>query len=63
MADAKATYQAVCVCGHVPAHHDKRKSVYAGLMADYRVVWACGWNGCGCPNFQNAPAEKDSSND
>ena len=40
-----------CVCGHSPRHHDRRKSVYAGLMADYRVVWACGWTGCGCPNY------------
>lgn len=42
---------AACVCGHASAHHDKRKSVYAGLMADYKVVWACGWKGCGCPRF------------
>jgi hypothetical protein len=46
-----------CVCGHAPAHHDRRKSVYAGLMADYKVIWACGWTGCGCPRFVTSPSQ------
>lgn len=46
---------ATCVCGHAAAHHTRRDSVYAGLMADYRVVWRCGWKGCGCPEFVKAP--------
>lgn len=45
-----------CVCGHVAKHHNKRRSVYAGLMADYRVVFGCGWNGCGCPEYVRAEA-------
>lgn len=43
-----------CVCGHAREHHDRRESVYAGLMADYKVVWRCGWKGCGCPRFLEA---------
>lgn len=44
-----------CVgCGHIAKHHNKRRSVYAGLMADYRVIFACGWTGCGCPEFVKA---------
>lgn len=47
-------------CGHVAKHHNKRRSVYAGLMADYRVVWGCGWTGCGCPEFVKTPARVPS---
>lgn len=43
-----------CVCGHAPEHHTRRDSEYAGLMADYRVVWRCGWTGCGCPDYVQA---------
>lgn len=25
-------------------------------MADYKVVWACGWTGCGCPRYAVAPS-------
>lgn len=46
-----------CTCGHVAQHHTRRDSVYAGLMADYRVVWRCAWNGCGCPEYVPAPTE------
>lgn len=46
-----------CVCGHHAVHHDKRKSIYQGLMADYKVIWACGWAGCGCPRFVKATAD------
>ena len=50
-----------CACGHVAQHHTRRDSVYAGLMADYRVVWRCAWNGCGCPEYVPAlTAEKGS---
>lgn len=47
-----------CVCGHAPQHHNRRDSVYAGLMADYRVVWRCAWRGCGCPEYVKAPPEQ-----
>jgi hypothetical protein len=48
-----------CVCGHIAKHHTRRDSVYAGLMADYRVVWRCAWKGCGCPEYVTAPAQPD----
>lgn len=47
------------MCGHVPAHHDKRKSIPQGLMADYKVIFGCGWTGCGCPRYVEAPVEND----
>lgn len=55
---AEQPSRAVCVCGHVAVHHDQRKSVYAGLMADYQVIWGCGWNGCGCPRYVIDPDRK-----
>ena len=43
-----------CVCGHVAAHHDRRRSIPQGIMADYKTVWACGWTGCGCRRYVEA---------
>lgn len=41
-------------CGHIAKHHTRRDSVWNGLMAPYRVVWRCAWDGCGCPEFVKA---------
>lgn len=49
-----------CVCGHAAKHHSRRDSVYAGLMADYRVVWRCAWRGCGCPEFVKTVTPKNA---
>jgi hypothetical protein len=57
-ADATAAPPRACVCGHVAAHHDKRKSIPQGLMADYKVIWGCGWTGCGCPRYVKQGADR-----
>lgn len=57
----EATANDCAGCGHIAQHHNKRRSVYAGLMANYRVVWGCGWKDCGCPEYLPPPARETSA--